>query len=100
VITPQSRPADGPQHIDWNFGTVTVSTDSTAAERTITIPYVTQVQNIAANANSSTLVNSSSYSYTGSLPVNSSGITVTVVEPSATQTLALSTSTQNLTPAV
>ncbi|MEI7529785.1 MAG: isopeptide-forming domain-containing fimbrial protein, partial [Elusimicrobiota bacterium] len=93
-ITPGTLPASGP-HVVWNFGTVTVSSNSTNAERTITIPYITQVLNTAANVHDLALVNSSSYSYVGSLPVNNATVSIRVKEPGTTLTLALSTATPN-----
>ena len=92
-VTPSPDTTSGGQHINWDFGTVTVSSNTTDAQRTVTIPYFTQVRNIAANIEGATLVNSSSYSYTGSLPVNSSSVTLGVKESSVSVSVAMSSTT-------
>lgn len=80
TITPAVLPANGnPLAISWNFGTRIVTT-GTIAQRTVTITYLTQVRNIAANANGTTLTNSASYSFTGS-PINQNPVTLTVRTP-------------------
>jgi uncharacterized repeat protein (TIGR01451 family)/fimbrial isopeptide formation D2 family protein len=88
-ITP-AVPADGPVNVEWNFGTVTVGSNTTNAERTIMIPYVAEVDNIAAVVGGATMVNGSSYTYVGSLPVNLSSVTLGVVESSGAVSVVIS----------
>lgn len=80
TITPVTLPANGnPLTVTWDFGTRIVST-GTVAQRTVTITYLTQVRNIAANSNGTTLTNNASYSFTGA-PVNQTPVTLTVRTP-------------------
>ncbi len=96
TITP-TPPQDGSVIVEWNFGTVDVSSfnpttglPSTNAERTITVPYLTQVDNLAGVVDGTILVNASSYTYTGSPPVNASSVQLGVKESSGVVTVALS----------
>jgi uncharacterized repeat protein (TIGR01451 family)/fimbrial isopeptide formation D2 family protein len=80
-------------HYTWNFGAVSASSNTTAAARTITIPYIVQVNNTAGVVDGTTLVNSSSYSYVGSPPANASSVTLGVKEPIATVAIAMTPAT-------
>ena len=88
TITPGALPVDGAD-MTWDFGTVTVASNTTQAQRTVTIPYVAQVRNVAGNVNAATLINSSSYTYVGSPPVNGSTVTVVVREPAGVVSFAM-----------
>lgn len=80
AITPAVLPANGnPLTITWDFGTRVVTT-GTVAQRTVTITYLTQVRNVVANTNGTTLTNNASYSFTGS-PINQTPVTLTVRTP-------------------
>ncbi len=89
VITPASLPAYGnPLTIEWNFGTRTVSV-APEVDRSLTITYLTQVRNLAANTNGVTIQNNASYSFTGS-PPNGSSVTLTVRTPTPVVTKTVS----------
>jgi uncharacterized repeat protein (TIGR01451 family)/fimbrial isopeptide formation D2 family protein len=92
-ITPSSLPASGsPQVVQWNFGTCSVASGSTTGQKTITLTYLTQVVNSTNSVNASTIVNNSSYSFTGA-PANNASVTLTVQESSVTLTTAVSPAT-------
>lgn len=83
VITPSSIPASGtPLAIKWDFGQ-RVATGSDAGQRTVTIEYIAQVRNIAANIAGVTLVNKAAYSYNGA-PTNLGAVTATIATPGVT----------------
>ncbi|MDP0499873.1 MAG: isopeptide-forming domain-containing fimbrial protein [Verrucomicrobiota bacterium JB022] len=75
-------PASGnPLSLTWEFGSTVVSSPvgDPVANRTITITYVTQVRNIAANQHNTTLTNSAQYSFTGA-PVDIADVDLTIRE--------------------
>ena len=83
TTSPGSVPASAaPLVVQWDFGTRVVST-GTVAERTLTIPYLAQVENIAASVHGSMFTNSAAYEYTGST-ANSDATVLTVSEPGIT----------------
>jgi uncharacterized repeat protein (TIGR01451 family)/fimbrial isopeptide formation D2 family protein len=85
AILPVSLPANGsPLNISWDFGS-RVASGSTASDRTVTIDYVAQVRNVAANVAGTSIVNNATYSYSGA-PVNLNQVTVTVAAPNVSVT--------------
>lgn len=92
-ITPTAPPAvtSGPTTVTWNFGTRVVP-PGTEAARTVTIRYLVQVENVAANQDGTALANDASFSVGG---VNSAmnTVTVTLREPR----LALTKRARNIT---
>ncbi len=98
TITP-AVPANGtgtPLQVQWEFGGRTVGPD-TLANRTITIDYVAQVRNVAANAAGTTILNSASFSFngTGGVFTAITGVTVTVQAPAVTVTRGARNFTRN-----
>lgn len=94
TITPASLPANGsPLNISWSFGS-RVASGSNVADRTVTIEYVAQVRNLAANVAGATLVNNATYSYSGA-PVNLNQVTATVAAPNVTVTRGVRNATRN-----
>ncbi|MFK7743276.1 MAG: hypothetical protein AB8H80_23370 [Planctomycetota bacterium] len=82
-ITPGSLPASGsPLVVQWDFGTRSVAA-AAAADRTVTISYLVQVENISANvgvgAAATQLLNSASYSFVGS-SANTTTVALDVAE--------------------
>lgn len=72
-------PLAGSDPIVLDFGNIT---NSAAGAQTITITYEVEVENILANQNTTTLVNTATLSYTGAtMPLPSDTATITVIEP-------------------
>ncbi len=100
TITPGVLPAAGAVHAIWSFpGTVAVASNTspgvptTNLQRTITINYLAQVEDIAGVIDGTTLVNGSSYTYIGSPPANLSSVTLGVNESSGAVAVALNPTT-------
>ncbi len=92
-VTPNVLPAptagNTAQSVNWSFGLCTV-TAGTAAARSITIDYITQVENIAANTAGKTLLDSSEQFTTDGVSFASIGSqTLTVREPISASTLTM-----------
>ncbi len=88
VLTPGTPQSGSPLNITWNFGERLVN-DGDEAARTVTLTYIAQVRNVAANAAGTTLTNNAQFSTaTGGSPTrtNITPVTVTVAVPSVTVT--------------
>lgn len=83
TITPGVLPAAGaPLAINYDFGTITVPA-GTDAQRTITVDYFVQVENVAANVDGASLENSATYMF-GMTTSDPEVVSVSVVEPGIT----------------
>lgn len=95
LISPTVLPASGASgrlEVKWEFGERIAQIGSSVAERTVTIEYLTQVRNIAANRIGEVLTNEAHYTFTG-LPedvVNLERHSVTIAEPQIVLTKTVS----------
>lgn len=79
TVTP-TAPSSGAFSLNFNFGTCNVPSGLTEAQRTVSIRYTLQVENVSGNVSSSSLVNRARYTFTGFSSPNSS-LSMTVQEP-------------------
>lgn len=77
--SPSATPGAGTDPLVFDFGTIT---NSSGSAQSITINYQVSVENILANQNTTSLVNTATVTYTGaSMPFGSGSATITVIEP-------------------
>ena len=90
AIVPAVLPANGsPLEVTWDFGTRTVAVDAVVANRTIVVTYLTQVRNVAANAQGTMFSNDAMYEFDDA-PVNMGSVDLSVIEPALSATLTSS----------
>ncbi|MEM1036683.1 MAG: hypothetical protein AAGI14_07980 [Pseudomonadota bacterium] len=88
---PASLPASGdPLSASWDFGTCTINPVADA-DRTVTVGYTGQVENIAAVEDGDTLTNAAQFNHDGlSDPIVAVPVDLTIVEPNLTLSLVAS----------
>ncbi|MEM1086537.1 MAG: hypothetical protein AAGH90_02320 [Pseudomonadota bacterium] len=91
---PATLPASGaPLTASWDFGTCTIN-PVPEADRTVTVGYTAQVENIAAVDDGDTLTNAAQYNHDGlSDPVIAVPVDLNIVEPNLTLSLVASPAT-------
>lgn len=92
TVTPGALPASGaPLLVTYSFGTLSIPA-GTALQRTITVDYFVQVENVASNVAGKTLDNAAQWAF-GSTTGTAETVTVTVVEPALALTQLVTGST-------